>query len=310
MRKLLLAVLVLAVIAAAVMWFLTAPGKLGESAFANLSEPDLARGEEMFWAGGCASCHAAPGAKGDDKLVLAGGLEINSDFGTFYAPNISSDTTAGIGGWTFEQFANAMKKGTSPEGQHLYPSFPYTSYTRISMSDLNDLWGYMKTLPASSNVAPDHALGFPFNIRRAVGLWNLLYLKDEPVITFNSPSDRLKRGRYLVEGPGHCGECHTPRTLIGGLKLGEWLAGAPNPDGKGIIPNVTPDGSIRSWSTGDISYYLESGFTPDFDTAGGSMVSVQENMAKLPASDREAIAEYLKAVPARPNGYPSPSKEN
>ncbi|MDA4848164.1 cytochrome c [Hoeflea poritis] len=305
MRRLFGLLVLIAVAAAVVLWFLSAPGKLDEADFAGLAEPDLARGEEMFWAGGCASCHAAPGAKGDDKLLLSGGLAIESDFGTFHAPNISPDKDAGIGNWTFRQFANAMKKGTSPQGTHLYPSFPYTSYTRMTMSDLNDMWGYLQTLPASDNVAPDHALGFPFNIRRAVGLWNLLYLRDGPVIVFDSPDDAVSRGQYLVEGPGHCGECHTPRSPIGGLEFGEWMAGATNPDGEGIIPNITPDGSIKSWSAGDIAYYLESGFTPDFDTAGGSMVSVQENMARLPASDREAIAAYLKAIPGRPNGYPA-----
>lgn len=305
MRRIFGFLILIAVAAAIVLWFLSAPGRLDEAAFAGLGEPDLARGKEMFWAGGCASCHAAPGAKGDDKLLLSGGLAINSDFGTFYAPNISPDKDAGIGNWTFRQFANAMKKGTSPQGTHLYPSFPYTSYTRMAMSDLNDMWGYLQTLPVSGHVAPDHALGFPFNIRRAVGLWNLLYLRDGPVIAFDSPDDAVSRGQYLVEGPGHCGECHTPRSPIGGLEFGEWLAGATNPDGEGIIPNITPDGSIRNWSAADIAYYLESGFTPDFDTAGGSMVSVQENMAKLPASDREAIAAYLKAIPGRPNGYPA-----
>ncbi len=245
------AALVLPAVAAIALWFLTAPTFVK---FGPLGDPDLARGEEMFWAGGCTSCHAAPGAKGDDKLVLAGGLSIKSDFGTFYAPNISSDATTGIGGWTFDQFANAMNQGTSPEGSHLYPSFPYTSYTRVEASDLNDLFGYMKTLPASDNVAPVHELGFPFNIRRAVGLWNLLYLKEGPVITFDSASDQIKRGQYLVEGPGHCGECHTPRTLIGGLKLNQWLSGAPNPDGEGIIPNITPDGGIKDWSAADIAY--------------------------------------------------------
>lgn len=303
MRRIIGILLVLAVLAAAVLWVLSAPGKLGDDAFAGLGDPDLANGEMMFWAGGCVSCHAAPGAIGDDKLVLSGGLALNSDFGTFHAPNISPHETAGIGGWTFADFANAMKFGRAPDGAHLYPSFPYTSYTRMDMSDLNDMWGYMMTLPQSDNVAPGHELGFPFNIRRAVGLWNLLYLNDEPVVTFDAPDDVLARGQYLVEGPGHCGECHTPRSLIGGLKLSAAYSGAQNPDGEGIIPNITPDGSVKGWSAADLAYYLESGFTPEFDSVGGSMVSVQQNMAQLPAEDRQAIAAYLKAIPGHPNGY-------
>nr|WP_276562319.1 cytochrome c [Hoeflea prorocentri] len=303
MRRIIGVLLVLAVVAGVALWFLSAPGKLDESAFAGLGEPDLANGEMMFWAGGCASCHAAPGARDDDKLVLSGGLSLKSDFGTFHAPNISPDETAGIGSWTFADFANAMKHGRAPSGANLYPSFPYTSYTRMNMSDLNDMWAYLKTLPKSDNVAPGHELGFPFNIRRAVGLWNLLYLTDEPVVALDTSDDAIKRGQYLVEGPGHCGECHTPRSLIGGLKLDAAYSGAQNPDGEGIIPNITPDGSVKGWSAGDLAYYLESGFTPDFDSVGGSMVSVQQNMAKLTAEDRQAIAAYLKAIPGHPNGY-------
>ncbi|MEM9104451.1 MAG: cytochrome C, partial [Pseudomonadota bacterium] len=132
MRRLFVIVLGAAVVAAAALWFLSAPTHV---AFAEPGEPDLARGEEMFWAGGCASCHAAPGAADDDRLVLTGGLAIKSDFGTFYAPNISSDSTAGIGDWTLQQFVDAMKAGTSPEGTHLYPSFPYTSYVHMEISD-------------------------------------------------------------------------------------------------------------------------------------------------------------------------------
>jgi mono/diheme cytochrome c family protein len=294
-----------AVIVAAALWFLSAPKLLPQSAFAGLQEPDLAHGEEMFWAGGCTSCHAAPRSKGDEKLVLSGGLSLVSDFGTFYVPNISTNPKSGIGGWTFENFANSMKQGVDADGRHLFPSFPYTSYTRITMKDLNDLWGFLKTLPASGNVAPDHDLAFPFNIRRAVGLWKLLNLKGGKVVDFADADAQVQRGQYLVEGPGHCGACHTPRDLLGGLKLGVWMSGAKNPDGEGIIPNITPDGGIKGWSAGDISYYLESGFTPDFDTAGGSMVSVLSSIEKLPAADRQAIAAYLKAIPGHPNGYKS-----
>jgi len=298
-------VVVAAIAVAVALWILSAPRSLPQSAFAGLGEPDLAHGEEMFWAGGCTSCHAAPRSQGEDKLILSGGLALNSDFGIFYAPNISTDPEAGIGGWSFTDFANSMKEGVDPAGRHLYPSFPYTSYTRIRMDDLNDLWAFMKTLPASSNVAPDHELGFPFNIRRALGLWKWLNLTDRSAVDLSGADEQVLRGQYLVEGPGHCGECHTPRDLIGGLKLDVWLSGADNPDGEGIIPNITPHGAFASWTAGDIAYYLESGFTPDFDTVGGSMVSVQANMAMLPAEDRQAIAAYLKAIPAHPNGFPS-----
>jgi mono/diheme cytochrome c family protein len=129
-------------------------------------------------------------------------------------------------------------------------------------------------------------------------LWQLLYLSPDPVIAIDESDPQLVRGRYLVEGPGHCGECHTPRNLIGGLDKARWLGGGPAPEGGGKIPNITPDPSgIGSWSAADIAYYLESGFTPDFDSVGGAMVEVQRNMVKLTAEDRQAIAAYLKAVP-------------
>lgn len=297
MRGLIVVLLGVAVVAAAVLWFLTAPT---HRQFASPGEPDLARGEEVFWAGGCTSCHAAPGAKGDDKLVLAGGLAIKSDFGTFFAPNISSNDAVGIGGWTLQQFVDAMTQGTSPEGTHLYPSFPYTSYTRMTISDLNDLFGYMLTLPSSDNVAPAHELGFPFDIRRAVGLWNLLYLVDKPVISIDPDSTQLLRGQYLVEGPGHCGECHTPRNILGALEDDHDLAGTlKGPDGK-KVPNVTPhpkDG-IGEWSDSDITFFLQLGVLPDGDVAGGAMEDViREGTGHLTDEDRKAIAAYLKSLP-------------
>jgi mono/diheme cytochrome c family protein len=145
-------------------------------------------------------------------------------------------------------------------------------------------------------------LSFPFNVRRGVGLWQLAFLEPAPVVALPSDaSEAVKRGRYLVEGPGHCGECHTPRLFggLGGLDKAKWLSGAAAAEGEGRVPDITPsDDGIGDWSESDIAYYLETGFTPDFDSVGGAMVEVQKNMAKLPAEDREAIAAYLKAVPA------------
>jgi len=288
------------VIGGAVFYFITAPNALPESHWANLGDPDLKNGEMVFWTGGCVSCHAAPGSEGDAKLTLSGGLALKSPFGTFHVPNISPDEKAGIGTWTLAQFGNAMKRGVSPNGQHLYPAFPYNSYARISDKDINDLFGYLKTLPKSGNVAPPHDLPFPYNIRLALGGWKFLYFNDEPrVVLAATVDDKVKRGQYLVEGAGHCGECHTPRDRLGGFVANTWLSGAPNPEGRGRIPNITPGSkTVGSWSQDDIANYLETGFTPDFDTAGGSMAEVQRNLARLPKPELEAIAAYLKAVPS------------
>jgi mono/diheme cytochrome c family protein len=297
--KILAGAIVLAVVGAAAAWALTRPSPRPDSNWANLGAPDLAKGEQVFWAGGCVSCHAATGATGDAVKVLSGGRALPSPFGTFHIPNISPDETAGIGKWTLAQFGNAMTRGVGPDGEHLYPSFPYGSYARMTPADINNLFGYIKTLPVSSNVAPPHELGFPFNIRLAVGGWKLLYFNDKARVELASADDKVKRGQYLVEGPGHCGECHTPRDALGGFKSDSWLAGGPNPEGKGSIPDITPGGTVKSWSEADLVNYFQTGFTPDFDSVGGQMAEVQQNLAHLPQGDLESIAAYLKAVPAR-----------
>ncbi len=298
--KFALAGVVAAVVGAGVAYALTKPDPHPDAYWAGLPGPDLAHGETLFWAGGCASCHAAKGAEGDALKVMSGGRELPTAFGTFHVPNISPDPKAGIGAWTLAEFGNAMTRGVGPSGEHLYPSFPYGSYARMTKTDINDLFGYLKSLPASDNVAPAHALNFPFNMRLAVGGWKLLYFSDQPRVELANASDAVKRGQYLVEGPGHCGECHTPRNVLGGFQTGQWLAGGPNPEGEGRIPDITPGSeSIGQWSEDEIVAYLETGFTPDFDSVGGSMVEVQKNMTHLPKDDLTAIAAYLKAIPAR-----------
>lgn len=275
-----------------VLWVLSRPGNVDPAALAGL-EPDAVNGERVFHAGGCASCH------GED---LAGGLEMATAFGTFRVPNITPHPVAGIGTWSLADFASAMLKGTSPDGRHYYPAFPYTSYTRMSVQDVMDLKAWLDTYKPDAREVAGHELGFPWNVRRGLGFWKRRYLDAAPVTTAPDPTPEVERGRYLVEALGHCGECHTPRDGLGGPEQSQWLAGAPGPDGEGRAPNITPhDDGLAGWSAADIAYYLETGFTPDFDTVGGSMVEVQENMALLPDSDRAAIAAYLMSLPARPN---------
>lgn len=259
---------------------------------------DAAHGEQVFWAAGCVSCHAAPGSEGDAKLALAGGLPFKTEFGTFYAPNISSDATHGIGAWSPLDLVNALKLGLSPNGSHYYPALPYTSYARMKTEDILDLAAFMKTLPAAATPSKPHDVAFPFNIRRALGAWKLLYFTGKPVIDVAAAPAPVQRGAYLVEGPGHCGECHTARDPFGGLVLGKWLGGAKNPDGEGRIPNITPGGDVKSWSADDLATYLGMGMTPDGDFAGGQMAAVVSHLGKLPKDDLAAIAAYLKYVPA------------
>ena len=306
-RKLALVVLALAILGGLFLWFLTAPARLDADEIAALAPGDAAAGERMFHAGGCASCHAVPKSEGGKRFELPGGVELKTPFGTFVAPNISQHTEDGIGRWSLTDFANAMLMGVSPDGAHYYPAFPYTSYARMAPSDIADLYAFLKTTPAIAGAAPGHELGFPFNIRRGLGLWKLLNLSAEPVVQLAADAGGdVKLGRYLVEGPGHCGECHSPRDFGGSILTAKWLSGAVAAEGEGIVPNITSgEGGLGGWSASDIAYYLESGFTPEFDSVGGTMVEVQRNMAALSAEDRAAIAAYLKSVPPHPNGYPA-----
>jgi mono/diheme cytochrome c family protein len=307
LKRLVGAVLVLGAAGGAAGWILSEPVGADAQTLASLGPGDAARGKRIFFAGGCISCHARPKAQGEARFELAGGLELKTPFGTFVPPNISQDRKDGIGAWSVQDLANAMLKGVSPDGGHYYPAFPYTSYARMKPSDIADLYAFLKTLPAVPGKAPAHSVSFPFSIRRGIGLWKLLYLDSKPVVPLpdDAPAAVLA-GRYLVEGPGHCGECHTPRAFTGGPRKDEWLAGAPAAEGGGVVPNITSgEGGIGSWSQDDIASYLETGFTPDFDSVGGAMVDVQKNMAELAPEDRAVIAAYLKAIPPHPNGYPA-----
>ncbi len=300
MRRFLVGVGVLVLAGLAGFWGLSRPSPAAPEDLAALSAltPDAQAGAAVFWAGGCASCHAADGADGDARLVLSGGQRFPSDFGVFRAPNISPDPVHGLGGWSLAAFANAMRHGISPEGQFYYPAFPYTAYRLMTDQDLVDLWAFLGTLPAAAVPSKAHEIGFPFSIRRTVGVWNRLYLNDDFVVTGDLGAE-ANRGRYLSEALAHCAECHTPRDALGGLDRSAWMGGAPVIGGQGQVPSLTP--SQLRWSQGDIAAYLNDGFTPSFDTAGGHMVSVIENFAMLPEADRLAVAAYLLALPEMQN---------
>lgn len=286
MRKIAICALSLGAMCAAGLW-ITRPQSLDPSSLENLV-PDAARGEVIFAAMGCASCHTADGE--EDPRVLAGGHAFKTEFGTFYAPNISTDPIHGIGTWSDLDIANAILKGTSPAGSHYYPVFPYPSYGRAELTDIADLTAYLRTLPASSTPNKAHEVAFPFQFRVALGGWKLLFFNTDFVINGDLTPEQ-QRGRVLVEALAHCGECHTPRNALGGPDLSQWLAGGPAQTGPGKIPDIRPQ--TLQWSQRDIVEYLTSGFTPDYDSAGGEMADVIENTSKLPESDRQAIAAYL-----------------
>lgn len=303
MRKLLIVLFLLGAAGLAVFWVLSAPQTIAAGELPSGSG-DPVKGKSVFYAAGCASCHAAPDAKGDEKFKLGGGLGLKTPFGTFYAPNISPDKTHGIGGWTNAQFVNAVMRGVAPDGRHYYPSFPYMSYQRMKISDVVDLKAFIDTLPPVTNDAPPHDLPLPLRVRRGLGLWKLLFMDNAPFTPIPGADEQVNRGAYLVTGPGHCGECHTPRNLLGAPVAAMALAGGPAPEGEGTVPNITPHAQgIGSWSKEDIVVALETGLLPEAETFGGSMIPVQENMAQLSAEDRNAIAAYLKFIAPQPSAW-------
>jgi mono/diheme cytochrome c family protein len=291
MRRLLLAIALLATAGGIVFWFITAPARIEASSLAAHS-PDLDNGKAMFLAGGCPSCHAP---NQEDRMKLAGGVALKTPFGTFYSPNISPDPKDGIGAWSEADFLTAMWKGTSREGRHYYPAFPYTSYQRMNEADVRDLFGYLKTLPAVAGRAPDHDLPIPFKLRRMVGGWKFLFLDGKRFEPDPARSQQWNRGAYLVNGPGHCAECHSPRNLLGAIVASERFAGGPDPESDGRIPNITQAG-IGDYSEQDIARVLETGELPDGDSVGGSMRAVVRNTSQLAAEERAAIASYIKSL--------------
>jgi mono/diheme cytochrome c family protein len=292
-----------ALAAAGVVGFfvLTAPGTYdllrSDGKLTPTGQRSLDNGKTLFNAGGCSSCHAVPGQ--DDRLKIAGGLGLKTPFGTFNVPNISPHPRDGIGAWTATDFVRAMREGVSPDGRHYYPAFPYTSYQRMSPNDLADVFEYIKTLAPAEGRVRDHDLAFPFNMRRGLGLWKLAFLDGQTFVPDASKPADWNRGAYLVNGPGHCAECHSPRTLAGNIPADKRFAGGPNPEGEGFVPNITQDpGGLGKWSKEDIAELLKTGFTPEFDSVGGSMTAVIRNTSQLSDADRAAMAIYLKSLPA------------
>lgn len=293
MRKLFLLVSVAVVLAPALYWLVTRPTVVTAAELPAYA-PNVSNGKTMFNAGGCASCHATTK---DEREILGGGMALKSPFGTFYVPNISPNPVDGIGRWSEADFVTAMTKGTSPSGRHYFPAFPYTSYAEMKLDDVRDLFAYLKTLPQAAGKVRDHDLPFPFNIRRNLGGWKFLFFDDTPLVADASKSQEWNRGAYLVNGPGHCAECHSPRNALGGLVTSQRFAGGPNPEGEGWVPNITQTG-LSAWSEAELADFLDSGVTPDFTSVSGPMERVIKNLAELRAEDRKAMAVYLKSLPA------------
>jgi mono/diheme cytochrome c family protein len=258
------------------------------------AQGDARRGEYLANAAGCKGCHTE--AK-EGATPYAGGREMKTPFGTFYGPNITPHPRAGIGKWSAADFLRALRLGERPDGQHYYPAFPYPSFTKITDADARDLWAYFRSLPASDRANGVHQLRFPFGWRLLVGAWKYLYFEPGPVAAAPARTPELRRGAYLVNALGHCGECHTPRNWLGGPDRSRAFAGAELADGGGA-PNLTP-ARLKKWNDAELKDFLAFGLTPDGDVVGDTMEEVIRNTtSRLTPEDLSAVVAYLRSLPA------------
>lgn len=266
-------------------WDITKPEKIE-----NLSG-DVANGVYLARVSGCIACHTAK----NSRDILAGGHKLETGFGDFYSPNLTMSEKHGIGGWSLSDFATALRQGVSPDGEPYYPAFPYDFYAKFSDQEIADLWAAFNTVPANEIASKDHDLYFPFNIRDGLKLWRATFLEFPQFERDLSKSESWNRGKYLVNGPLHCGACHTDRNLAGARIKTEYLEGAARlPDG-GKSPAITPDAlAKRGWDKSALGYALKTGVMFDGDTFGGSMGEVVKfGTSNLTKSDADAVVTYL-----------------
>ena len=264
-----------------------------------LAADDIMRqGEYLFRAAGCANCHSDKKNKG---APLAGGRALETPFGTFYSPNITPDHDTGIGRWSEADFARALREGISPAGEHYYPAFPYNSYTQLTDADLHAIRIYLFNQQPVRQANKPHELPWYLRSRASLRIWNILFFNPGPFQPQHDKSAAWNRGAYLATAVAHCGECHTPRSFLGGFKESRRFAGNPDGVNGAKVPNITPDKKtgIGKWSQGDLVEYLKTGAMPDGDYAGDAMAEVIDNsLSHLTKDDRKAIAVYVMSLPA------------
>ena len=278
-----------------------AAGAAPAIAGAPASADALARGEYLTRAADCVACHTVP----ESGRPFAGGVAFKLPVGTIYSSNITADPINGIGGWSDDEFVRAVRDGIGKKGEHLYPAFPYTSYTKLSRDDVLAIKAYLRSLPPVSQANRANDLAFPFNQRWAVGFWNAAFFKNRRFVADAAKPPEWNSGAYLASALGHCGECHTPRNLAFGLKHGKELSGEELQGWRAY--NITPDVKygIGAWSDAEIAQYLKTGFAAGHASAGGPMgEAVSHSLQYLDAADVTALIAYLRSVPAREGVHP------
>lgn len=253
---------------------------------------DVGRGAYLARASGCIACHTNVAEAG---APLAGGVELETPFGTFYSPNLTTDPVQGIGDWTIEDFAMAVRQGISPEGEPYYPTFTYPFYANFTDQDIADLWAAFQTVPAVAEAVPAHDVGFPFNMRWSLKLWRAAFLTDPETEPMEGRSDVWNRGRELARGAAHCGACHTGRNIAGARTASSFYAGNDALPGGDHAPSIRLEHLIeQGWTVESLVYALETGITPTGDVFGGGMGEVvQYGTSFMTPEDRLAIATYL-----------------
>ena len=270
-----------------------ADGECFADAQADIAAEQVARGKTLVDAGDCASCHTADTAK-----PFAGGKRIDTPFGGIYSPNLTPDSETGLGGWSDDDFYRALRFGVAPDGSRYYPAFPYPNFTKLTRQDIGAIRAYLATLTPVKNSPPPPELRWPLNYRVVMRGWNWLFFKPGILMPDQQKSAEWNRGRYLAEGTGHCGACHTPKNIFGADKRGQAFGGglvqgmfAPRLD-------AAPRSGLKSWSVEDIAEYLQSG--RNGRSHAGELMSevVVNSTSKMSDADVHAIAVYLKDLPA------------
>lgn len=258
---------------------------------------DLQHGEYLLHVAGCVGCHTDTDNGGP---FLAGGRRLETPFGVFHVPNITPDVETGIGGWALKDFIRSMRRGADPVGRPYYPAFPYTSYAKMTQTDMRALYAYLRSVPAVRRETPRHETVW-YVSRLFMPIWKTLFFDGDEYRHDSDRDEDWNRGAYLAQAVGHCAECHSPRNALGGLRQASHLTGNEHgPDGDNV-PDITasPEHGIGDWTQGDLLYFLETGMLPDGDFTGGAMADVIDNStSRLTREDRQALAHYLRTVPS------------